>query len=125
VDTSWLVAITFGEPGGSEAAELLTHFDALVASPLLEAEFLATLRREGVPLSDAPDPGFAWVTPDRSLRPEVERVLDVGYIRGADLWHLATALFVAPDTEQLSFLTFDQRQREVAAALGFQAPTPA
>ena len=35
------------------------------------------------------------------------------------MWHLAHALFLAPDGKDLGFLTLDVRQREVAAALGF------
>jgi hypothetical protein len=60
-----------------------------------------------------------WVFPPRSLSREIDRVLDVGYVRGADCWHLATALYLSPDPHQLVFLTLDQRQGEVAAALGF------
>lgn len=32
---------------------------------------------------------------------------------------LATALYLAPDPSELTFLTLDQRQQRVAAALGF------
>ena len=35
------------------------------------------------------------------------------------MWHIAHALFLAPEGKELSFLTLDTRQREVAAALGF------
>jgi hypothetical protein len=46
-------------------------------------------------------------------------VLEHGYLRGADLWHLACALFVVDEPDMLTFLTLDTRQQEVAAALGF------
>ena len=39
---------------------------------------------------------------------------------GADLWHLAAAIHVTPEPGDLTFLTLDRRQREVAAALGFE-----
>ncbi len=39
--------------------------------------------------------------------------------RGADLWHLACALWIAPDARGLAFVTLDKRQREVARKLGF------
>ena len=40
-------------------------------------------------------------------------------IRGADLWHVASALYAAPRPESLSFATLDLRQGAVAEALGF------
>jgi hypothetical protein len=46
-------------------------------------------------------------------------LLDAGYVRGADCWHLATALYLAPDAGDLVFLTLDLRQRAVAKTLGF------
>jgi hypothetical protein len=93
----------------------------VISSNLLEAELAAALLREGVPVSSARPllSNIDWILPQRALSPEFARVLDVGYLRGADLWHLACALFVAPDPALLSFLTLDRRQSEVAAALGF------
>jgi hypothetical protein len=41
-------------------------------------------------------------------------------MRGADCWHLATALYVAPNPSELTFLTLDLAQRKVAKTLGFQ-----
>jgi hypothetical protein len=58
------------------------------------------------------------VFPDRPLGPEIVRVLEAGYARGADVWHLATALYLADDPADLPFLTLDVRQRELARALG-------
>jgi len=37
-----------------------------------------------------------WVMVRRSLRPEIGRTLDAGYVRGADCRYLATALCLAP-----------------------------
>jgi hypothetical protein len=48
-------------------------------------------------------------------------VLDAGYLRGADCWHVATALYVSPEPSRLSFLTLDERQRDVARTLGFRS----
>ena len=61
-----------------------------------------------------------WIFPDRVLTHEIERVLAVGRLRGADLWHVATALYLEPNPSELTFLTADIRQREVAAAVGFR-----
>ena len=57
--------------------------------------------------------------PNRPLRGEFERVLVEGSVKGADLWHLACALFLAPEPKDLTFLTLDKRQEEIARKLGF------
>ena len=41
------------------------------------------------------------------------------HLRGADLWHIATALYTTPEPGDISFVTLDHRQRTVAKALGF------
>jgi predicted nucleic acid-binding protein len=119
VDTSALVAIAFGEPGSARLARRLESFDELLSSNLLEAELRATLTREGVSDGENLLTWIAWILPDRSLGPEIGRVLSTGYLRGADLWHLACAFYVAEDPTELSFVTLDERQRELAATLGF------
>jgi predicted nucleic acid-binding protein len=122
VDTSALVALAFQEPGHAWVGERLASAGDLFAAPLLEAEFRAALQREeaeqGVELLEA----FRWVLPDRPLSAELDRVFAAGHARGADAWHLATALFLGERPGDLPFLTLDRRQREVARALGF--PTP-
>lgn len=119
VDTSALVALAFGEPHHERVIELLTAGPELFAAPLLEAEFRAALVREeverGLHMLDA----FRWVLPDRALGPELGRVFAAGYARGADAWHLATALFLVERPGDLPFLTLDGRQRDLAEALGF------
>jgi predicted nucleic acid-binding protein len=121
VDTSCLIAIAFGEAGAAALARRLARFDVLAASDLLAAELRSAFLREGV----EPDPAFlaalSWVLPDRPLHPEIARVLDSGYVRGADCWHLATALYLAENPATISFLTLDDRQAAVAKALGFRS----
>lgn len=51
----------------------------------------------------------------------MSRALEVGYLRGADLWHVACALYLVEDAPELSFLTRDERQSAVAEALGFRS----
>jgi len=120
VDTSCLVAVTFDEPGSRTLARSLEKYDRLLAANLLEAEFRATLLRENV--SDEFDALLSWITwvyPNRPLTNEFQRISKIGYMRGADMWHLAHALFIAPDGKGLDFLTLDQRQSEVSVVLGF------
>lgn len=98
----------------------LNGFDELVSANLLEAELRSVYARERVPI-DSPLPfSIAWILPDRPLTDEIARVLAAGYVRGADCWHLATALYLAKDAASLAFVTADQRQETVARALGFQ-----
>ncbi|MBN1948027.1 MAG: type II toxin-antitoxin system VapC family toxin [Bradymonadales bacterium] len=121
VDTSVLVCRVFGEPGWNEVQATLDQLDVTLASNLLEAEFRSTLMREQVEVAvERWLAGIRWIFPDRRLSPEFDRVLSAGYVRGADLWHLACALYVSPDPSELLFLTLDERQRSIAKAIGFQ-----
>ncbi len=120
VDTSCLVAITFDEPGARRLASRLRRFDRLLASNLLEAELRAALVRERVePQVEGMLSWVTWIFPNRPLTEEFRRVIASGYLRGADLWHLAHALYVSPVPKEMSFLTLDARQKEIAAHLGF------
>lgn len=123
VDSSFLVAVLFGEPTGGEVGRMLPTYERLFASNLLEAEVCSAARREGVTLVR---PGvfqdLLWVLPGRPLGAEIDVALGAGYLRGADVWHVACALYVRADVPELEFLTLDGPQRTVAAALGF--PTP-
>jgi len=120
VDSSCLVAIAFDEAGAGRLAARLRRFDRLFSSNLLEAELRSALVREGV--DDQADGLLSWITwvyPNRPLTAEFARITAAGYLKGADLWHLANALFLAPDRKELTFLTLDRRQKEVARNLGF------
>lgn len=122
VDTSCLVAVAFGEPGADVWAQRLAGYDELVTANLTEAEFRAALHREGVEGADPFLARLAWLLPDRPLGTEMERVLLTGYLRGADLWHVACALYLVDDPADVDFVTLDEDQRKAAAALGFQVP---
>ena len=121
VDTSVLAAIAFGERDGPPMARRLEEFSRRLASNLLEAELRAACARERLGLSDSLFANLTWVFPDRSLGPELDRVLNAGYLRCADLWHVACALYVTRTPGDIWFLTLDERQRRVAAELGFRA----
>lgn len=97
----------------------LAAFNTVFASDLLEAELRSACRREKVDMEMRLLDELEIVFPTRTLSLEITRVLDAGYVRGADCWHLATALYLAPDPGQLTFVTLDERQREVAKTLGF------
>ena len=120
VDTSAVAAIAFGEPSATVLAHRLRGFGRLHSSNLLEAELRAAFSREMVDFSAGPIAGIDWVLPDRPLTREFERVLTAGYLKGADLWHVATALYVATDPAQVTFVTLDGQQASVAETLGFK-----
>ena len=120
VDTSALAAIVFGENAAEEMARRLGSFRRVLSSNLLEAELRAALAREDAAYSPSYVEQIDWIFPDRPLGPEMDTVLKVGYLKGADLWHLATALAAALDPREMSFVTLDERQRAVAAELGFR-----
>jgi hypothetical protein len=122
VDSSCLVAIAFGEPGARTVAKAIRSASQLIASNLAEAEVRAALARENTPVSEDVFAGMSWVFPDRALTPELRRALDHGRLRGADLWHVACALYLDPTASELRFLTLDVPQQRVAAALGFKTP---
>lgn len=119
VDSSVLITVAFEQPGWEALRQQLASADQLLASPLLEAECRAVARREERPFPELLLSWICWVYPGRPLSNEIERVLAAGYVRGADCWHLATALHLAPDPTALLFLTRDLAQREVAQRLGF------
>lgn len=121
VDTSCLVAIAFSERDAGAISRRLSEFDELVSSSLLEAELRSAFAREGVDIPARMLSSIAWILPDRPLSDEITRVLGAGYLRGADCWHLASALYLAEDPSSITFLTMDVAQRKVAKSLGFKA----
>ena len=116
VDTSALVAVAFDEPGGSQISQRLESFSRLLSSNLLEAELRAAFVRERQEFDAEVLSRIEWILPDRPLTIEMVRGLEAGYLRGADLWHIATALYVAPQATEISFITLDGQQGEVASA---------
>lgn len=124
VDPSCLVAVAFAEPGYEALVARLEGLDQLYSSNLLEAELRAAFQREGVDADGGLLGRLSWVLPDRALSPEIGTVLAAGYLRGADLWHLACALYLSPDPRELAFLTVDRQQGAVAAAMGFPGTNP-
>lgn len=120
VDSSVIVAIAFEERSWGEVDRQIGAFDNLWASNLLEAEVRAAYARTGIAFDVKVLSGMRWIIPDRPLTSEISMVTKTGYVKGADLWHLATALYMTPDPSQVAFITLDERQGEVARALGFR-----
>ena len=119
VDASIVVAVEFEEHGGVEHAERMNGFSDLHSSNLLEAEVRAAFARERRRFDPSILARIEWIFPSRPLSAEMATVLQAGYLRGADLWHVSVALYMARNPAEMCFLTLDQRQRETAASLGF------
>jgi hypothetical protein len=120
LDSSFFLGIAFSEVSAASLERKLTVFDRLHSSNLLDAEVRSAFAREGL---DEPEEALfesvIWTLPDRPLTSEFRRILAHGHQKGADLWHLACALYLSPDPHEISFLTPDSRQRRAAAKLGF------
>lgn len=119
VDSSWLVAIALEEAGHEKLELTLEAFDRVVSSNLLEAELRGALAREATELPPRFLEPMGWILPERPLSAEIAEALTRGTVRGADLWHLACALYCRAGAGEVAFFTLDQRQRELAIALGF------
>ena len=123
VDTSVMVAIAFSEPNASKYKQLLLSAEDVLSSYLLEAEFFSVIAREKAAseiISYLDNVSF--VIPSRTLKEEYKKVFQNGYCRGSDAFHIACALYLDPDSNDLLFLTADEQQRKVALGVGFKAP---
>ena len=122
IDTSALLAVLFGEPSAAAIRRRLRTIDGIYSSSLLEAEVLSSLARERIPVELARDAlgAIRWVLPDRPLSSELNAALAAGRLRGADLWHVACALFLADGRKSLAFLTLDEAQAGIAQRLGLE-----
>ena len=120
VDTSVALAIALNEPGWEMHAARLDEFSEVWSSNLLESEARSAFAREGRTFPRQILDGIQWVLPTRSLSAEIETALSAGYLRGADLHHVATALYVAAgEPGRVAFVTLDSSQGDVADTLGF------
>ena len=121
VDSSAAVAVVLEEPGWEITARRLASFPVLLSANLLEAEVRSVYARERLQYDPNAVSSIGWVHPNRSLSTEMAKALEVGgYLKGADLWHIATAMYVDETViGGIAFITLDNRQRNVAANLGF------
>jgi hypothetical protein len=120
LDTSCLVAVALEEPEAGPVRAALASLDRVYSSHLLEAEFLSAMEREGV--RDGARgllEQLKLVHPDGRLTRWLDEILDLGYVRGADLHHLAVACHLFKDPARVLFMTLDSRQDELAEGMGF------
>ncbi len=123
LDSSMLLSVVFEEPGSERFASHIQSFGRVFSSNLLEAEVRSALAREGIDGSVSLEllDRVAWVFPDRPLESEFRTVLESGYLRGSDLWHLACALYLGGSHKKdVELLSLDRRQLAVAERLGLK-----
>lgn len=122
VDSSVIVAMALRQPGRSAIERALARSSHAVTAEFTEAEVASALRR--VELPHDPEPWMHAIRilhATRSLRREIRAVLNRRYLRGADCWHLATALwFQTTRGVALEFVTMDKTQGDAARALGLR-----
>lgn len=124
IDTSVAIAYLLKEQGSEKLIEIFES-DTLISSGLFEAEFLAICKRESVPNEkvEAFLNKIKISYPTYSLKNELDKILDVGYCRGADLYHIACALDLDSTQKHLEFFTLDLEQKKAAQAVGFKVVT--
>lgn len=122
IDSSVIVAILFEESARHKCLAILNKATEVMSSSLLEAEVLSVVRREGVGKKTAMSllNRISLFQPDRLLSIEFSRIFSLGYCKGADAFHLASALYIDPSAEELSFFTLDKQQFQLATRLGFK-----
>jgi predicted nucleic acid-binding protein len=122
VDTSAVLAVLFGEATATRIQAQLNEADVVLSSNLLEAELRGAFQREKLEFDEALLDSITWLLPQRALTGEISTVLTAGYLRGADLWHVACALYADDGGGGISFVTMDERQRAIALKAGLAAP---
>lgn len=120
VDTSAIACLLFGEAAAAAVRATLAQFERRFAANFLAAELAAAARREQIPAAQVtPFLGaVSWLLPNRDLQPEIDEVQAAGALRSGDLWHVACALYLERLLVPVTLVTLDERQREVAAAVG-------
>lgn len=120
VDGSAILSVALREPAGPDIARRLADFTTLYSSNLLVAELQAAYVRERREFDADWLSEILLILPNRSLYQEIAAALQIRYLRSADLLHIATALYAVNAIGlEMAFITLDNRQREVAAGLGF------
>jgi predicted nucleic acid-binding protein len=127
-DASAILSALVQDDHTLEAQDWLKKRGAHVVSTLSYAEVLAVferLRRSGVVSDSSVDrslEGFErgpWQRLD--LQPDwgdIRSLSSKWSLRGADLWHLSTAMGLRRETGEMVLLTFDKRLRLAAKGMG-------
>ena len=121
LDSSSAISLLLDEVSGMVVKRAIDG-RSLTSGRLLEAEALSVLKREEMPPGkfDELSNSIVWTEPTRSLRVEIDRILNSSYLRGTDLQHLATALYIFEIPSSAFFCSLDKNQRRAAEKCGFK-----
>lgn len=127
-DASAVLSVLFRDTNTMKALGVIRRRAAHLVSTLAYAEVLAVVARlergRDVPRSLASAArvalrGAPWqallLQPDRGL---IDQMALGASLRGADLWHLATASTLAREVPEVRVITFDSRLRSAATSVG-------
>lgn len=119
IDSSVVVASLFDELPSNQ--RFMGSSEKFLSSFLMESEVLSAAKREGLDLDLVTKElkKISFVRTE-SLLIQLSEIFKVGYLRGADAYHLATAMWIQGKHSGLKFYTLDKRQKEVASTLGFK-----
>jgi len=125
LDTSAWIAWKFAQEGQNLFKKVSLKRDSIVSSPLLVAEYVAFLRKIDKLKTTRFEEELSfirWIYPADPLFPIYGSCRDEIALRGADFFHIATALWFCGDhTSEVCFLSCDGDQTKAAKSLGFQA----
>lgn len=122
LDSSIAVGILLEQNEYKKYHSVISGSHHVFSSHLLEAELLSAAKREDVSLAMAVHllQRFSLVFVESSLQAELMQIFELGYCKGPDACHLATALYLNPQANEFLFLTADKTQRSLARKLGFK-----
>ena len=121
IDTSVIVCLLFKQLDYQKLQTAFVEAEELISSSLILAETQSACVREKFP----PQAGspllnkISLVNPEHRMTVELAEIFKYGYLRGADAYHLACALYADNNTRELVFLSRDNKQQALAKKLGF------
>ena len=122
IDSSVLVSMLLQEDQEKRFMTLFEASQGLYSSQLLEAEVYSVAAREDIPPDKASEfiELVSLIIPQRSLRSEFHKIFQAGYCRGPDAYHIAAALYLDPKKQNLTFVSADMTQNQLASKIGFR-----
>lgn len=122
LDTSAFLACVFGQAGGLKLINRLKSSQEVLSDILLLSEAASCFTREKVSL-DQLERMISWINlvsiPINFKT--VKKIIQHGYVKGADLHHLCCAYTLADGANsQITFVSMNMKQLAVAKSLGFK-----
>ncbi len=120
IDSSVLIATLLEDHPKPQLDKFWGSAERFISSYLLQAEVFSAVKREkaDMQLAALEIKKIGFVRTD-SLAEELMEIFKAGYVRGADAFHLATALWIRGKHKDLKFITLDEKQKEIAKHLDF------